>query len=41
MPTIYPHRLFARLMSYGSSVLDLNQRAGIYVGKISEGRKAG
>ena len=27
------------LMSYGSSVLDLNQQAGIYVGKILNGAK--
>jgi putative ABC transport system substrate-binding protein len=26
-------------MSYGSSVLDLNQQAGIYVGKILRGAK--
>jgi putative tryptophan/tyrosine transport system substrate-binding protein len=42
MPTIYPHRVFAvggGLMSYGSGVLDLNQRAGVYVGKILKGAK--
>jgi putative ABC transport system substrate-binding protein len=40
MPTIYPSRVFADLgglTSYGSSVLDLNQRAGIYVGEILKG----
>jgi putative ABC transport system substrate-binding protein len=40
---IYPLiRTFADLgglMSYGSSVLDLNQQAGIYVGKILNGAK--
>jgi putative ABC transport system substrate-binding protein len=43
MPVIYPSRVFADLgglMSYGSSVLDLSQRAGIYVGKILNGAKA-
>jgi ABC-type uncharacterized transport system substrate-binding protein len=42
MPAIYPLRTFADLgglMSYGSSVLDLNRRAGIYVGKILNGAK--
>ena len=42
MPVIYPSRAFANLgglMSYGSSVLDLSQRAGIYVGKILNGAK--
>jgi putative tryptophan/tyrosine transport system substrate-binding protein len=42
MPVIYPSRVFADLgglMSYGSSVLDLSQRAGIYVGKILKGAK--
>jgi putative tryptophan/tyrosine transport system substrate-binding protein len=42
MPTIYPSRVFADvggLMSYGSSVLDLDQWAGIYVGKILKGAK--
>ena len=37
MPAIYPLRTFADLgglMSYGSSVLDLNRQAGIYVGKM-------
>jgi putative tryptophan/tyrosine transport system substrate-binding protein len=42
MPAIYPTRTFADLgglMSYGSTVLDLNQQAGIYVGKILKGAK--
>jgi putative tryptophan/tyrosine transport system substrate-binding protein len=42
MPAIYPLRTFADLgglMSYGSSVLDLNRQAGIYVGKILNGGK--
>jgi putative tryptophan/tyrosine transport system substrate-binding protein len=42
MLTIFPHRLSAvggGLMSYGGSVLDLNQRAGIYVGRILSGAK--
>jgi putative ABC transport system substrate-binding protein len=42
LPTIYPHRVFTvvgGLMSYGSSVLDLNRQAGIYVGKILKGAK--
>ena len=42
MPAIYPFRGFpdlGGLMSYGSSVLDLNQQAGIYVGKILRGAK--
>jgi putative tryptophan/tyrosine transport system substrate-binding protein len=42
MPAIYPTRSFVDLgglMSYGSSVLDLNQQAGIYVGKILKGAK--
>ena len=42
MPAIYPTRSFADLgglMSYGGSVLDLNQQAGIYVGKILNGAK--
>ena len=42
MPMVYPSRVFADLgglISYGSSVLDLNRRAGIYVGKILQGAK--
>jgi putative tryptophan/tyrosine transport system substrate-binding protein len=42
MPAIYPLRTFADLgglMSYGSSVLDLNRQAGIYVGKVLNGAK--
>ena len=42
MPAIYPIRSFADLgglMSYGGSILDLNQQAGIYVGKILKGAK--
>jgi putative tryptophan/tyrosine transport system substrate-binding protein len=42
MPAIYPLRTFADLgglMSYGGSLLDLNQQAGIYVGKILNGAK--
>ena len=42
MPAIYPNRWFADLgglMSYGGSILDLNQQAGIYVGKILKGAK--
>jgi putative tryptophan/tyrosine transport system substrate-binding protein len=42
MPAIYPTRWFADiggLMSYGGSILDLNQQAGIYVGKILNGAK--
>jgi putative ABC transport system substrate-binding protein len=42
MPVIYPSRLFTDLgglISYGSSSLDLNQQAGIYVGKILKGAK--
>jgi putative ABC transport system substrate-binding protein len=40
MPAIYPFRVFpvvGGLMSYGSSVSDLNEQAGIYVGKILRG----
>jgi putative tryptophan/tyrosine transport system substrate-binding protein len=41
MPAIYPSKVFADLgdlVSYGSSVLELNlnQQAGIYVGKFSK-----
>jgi putative ABC transport system substrate-binding protein len=42
MPVIYPSRAFADLgglMSYGRSVLDLNQHAGIYAGKLLKGAK--
>jgi putative tryptophan/tyrosine transport system substrate-binding protein len=42
MPAIYPTRTFVDLgglMSYGSSVLDLNHQAGTYVGKILKGAK--
>jgi putative tryptophan/tyrosine transport system substrate-binding protein len=44
MPAIYPFRAFPELgglISYGSSWLDLNQQAGIYVGKILRGAKPG
>jgi putative ABC transport system substrate-binding protein len=40
IPTIYPSKVFADLgglISYGSSVLDLNRQVGIYVGKILKG----
>jgi putative ABC transport system substrate-binding protein len=42
MPAIYPLRSFADLgglMSYGASVVDLNNQIGIYVGKILNGAK--
>ena len=42
VPTIYPTREFTEnggLMSYGTNLLDLNQQAGIYVGKILKGAK--
>ena len=42
IPTMYPMKMFADLgglISYGSSILDLNQQAGIYVGKILKGAK--
>jgi ABC-type uncharacterized transport system substrate-binding protein len=42
MPAIYPFRVFADvagLISYGSSVPDLNRPAGIYVGRILKGAK--
>jgi putative ABC transport system substrate-binding protein len=42
MPAIYPLRTFADLgglMSYGGSIFDLTQQAGIYVGKILKGAK--
>jgi putative tryptophan/tyrosine transport system substrate-binding protein len=40
MPATYPTRSFADLgglMSYGGSIVGLNQQAGIYVGKILNG----
>jgi putative tryptophan/tyrosine transport system substrate-binding protein len=42
VPAIYPSRAFADLgglLSYGSSIVDLNQQAGIYIGKILKGAK--
>jgi len=42
MPAIYSFRVFpdvGGLMSYGSTVLDLNQQGGNYVGKILKGAK--
>jgi putative ABC transport system substrate-binding protein len=42
VPAIYPSRVFADLgglLSYGSSIVDLNQQAGIYIGKILKGAK--
>jgi ABC transporter substrate binding protein len=42
LPAIYSLRAFTDdggLMSYGSSVLDLNRQAGIYVGRILDGAK--
>jgi putative ABC transport system substrate-binding protein len=42
MPAIYPLRSFVDLgglMSYGGSVVDLNNQIGIYVGKILNGAK--
>jgi putative tryptophan/tyrosine transport system substrate-binding protein len=42
MAAIYPDRMFVDLgglMSYGSSVLDLQRQVGIYVGKILKGAK--
>jgi putative ABC transport system substrate-binding protein len=42
MPAIYPARSFADLgglMSYGSSIVDLNRQAGVYIGKILNGAK--
>ena len=40
MPTIYPVREFTEnggLMSYGTNLLELDQQAGTYVGKILKG----
>jgi putative ABC transport system substrate-binding protein len=42
MPTIYPWRKFTEdggLMSYGGNFTELNQQAGIYVGKLLKGAK--
>jgi len=42
MPAIYPMRLFTALgglMSYGGNFIELNQQAGIYVGKLLKGAK--
>ena len=42
IPAIYPLRIFADLgglMSYGGSLVDLYEQAGIYVGKILNGAK--
>jgi putative ABC transport system substrate-binding protein len=42
VPTIYPWREFAvagGLMSYGGNFIELNQQAGIYVGKLLKGAK--
>jgi putative ABC transport system substrate-binding protein len=42
LPAIYPLRSFADLgglMSYGGNIIELNQQAGIYVGKILRGAK--
>jgi putative ABC transport system substrate-binding protein len=42
MPAIYPLKTFADLgglMSYGGNIVELNQQAGIYVGKILRGAK--
>jgi putative ABC transport system substrate-binding protein len=42
LPAIYPVRSFADLgglMSYGGNFIELNQQAGIYVGKILKGAK--
>ena len=42
MPAVYPLRIFADLgglMSYGGSLVDLYEQAGIYVGKILKGAK--
>jgi len=42
IPAIYPMRLFTDLgglMSYGGNFIELNQQAGIYVGKLLKGAK--
>jgi putative ABC transport system substrate-binding protein len=42
MPAIYPLKTFGDLgglMSYGGNIVELNQQAGIYVGKILRGAK--
>jgi putative ABC transport system substrate-binding protein len=42
MPAIYPMRLFTDhggLMSYGGNFIELDQQAGIYVGKLLKGAK--
>jgi len=42
MPAIYPSKVFADvggLISYGSSIRDLNRQSGIYIGKILKGAK--
>ena len=42
IPAMYPAKVFADfggLISYGASILDLNQQAGIYIGKILKGAK--
>jgi putative tryptophan/tyrosine transport system substrate-binding protein len=42
MPAIYPYRDFADvggLISYGTGLLELHQRAGTYTGKILKGAK--
>jgi putative ABC transport system substrate-binding protein len=42
IPAIYPSRVFTDLgglLSYGSGLKDLFQRAGIYVGKILKGAR--
>jgi putative tryptophan/tyrosine transport system substrate-binding protein len=42
MPAIYSARWYVDLgglISYGSSIVDLNQQAGIYIGKILKGAK--
>jgi putative tryptophan/tyrosine transport system substrate-binding protein len=43
VPAIYPSRMFTDvggLRSYGSSVRDLTQQLGIYIGKILKGAKS-